>query len=120
MAAVGAAVSVQRKLAAGRWPDGVDVRVRIGIHSGEVIISEGDYVGLAVNTAARVMSAGHGGQILITSAVRTAMSSSPDGLLFRSLGAQKLKDLPEPIELFQIDAEGLGEAFPPLRDSAGR
>ncbi|MEX1271450.1 MAG: hypothetical protein WEB55_03260, partial [Acidimicrobiia bacterium] len=68
-----------------------------------------------VNTAVRVMSAGHGGQNLLTPAARVAMSSTSDGLTFRSLGAQKLKDLPEPIELLQVGAEGLAEAFPPLR-----
>ena len=117
-AAVEAAVGVQRTLAGVRWPDEVAVRVRVGIHSGEVVLSEGDYVGLAVNTAARVMSVGHGGQILLTPAVRAAMPRTPDGLTLRSLGAQRLKDIPEPLELLQVEADGLDEAFPPLRNSA--
>ena len=119
-AAVNAAVAVQRKLGAASWPHGVDVRVRIGIHRGEVIKSEGDYVGLAVNTASRVMTAGHGGQILITPAVRTAIAQMAEAASFRNLGAHRLKDLPEPIELFQVEAPGLGKAFPPLRNAASR
>jgi class 3 adenylate cyclase len=117
-AAVDAAVGVQRTLAGVRWPAGVAVRVRVGIHSGDVALSEGDYVGLAVNTAARVMSVGHGGQILLTPAVRAAMPATPDGLSLRSLGVRKLKDLPDAIELFQVEAEGLDEMFPPLRNPA--
>ncbi|HVR31098.1 MAG TPA: adenylate/guanylate cyclase domain-containing protein [Acidimicrobiia bacterium] len=112
--AVAAAVAFQRRLEAGRWPDKLAVRVRAGIHSGEVTLSEGGYVGMALNTTARVMSAGHGGQILVTAASRAAMTA-PDGVRLSSLGSHTMKDLPEPIELFEVEADGVRQRFPPLR-----
>jgi class 3 adenylate cyclase len=72
--AVRAAVGFQRRLETTRWPDHAQVRVRVGIHSGEISLSDGGYVGLSLNTAARVMAAGHGGQILTTRATRDAIS----------------------------------------------
>ena len=112
--AVAAAVAFQRRLEAGRWPDKLAVRVRSGIHSGEVTLSEGGYVGLALNTTARVMSAGHGGQILLTAASRAAMTT-PNGVRLRSLGSHRMKDLPDPIEVFVVEADGVRHEFPPLR-----
>jgi class 3 adenylate cyclase len=71
--AVAAAVSAQRALACRRWVEGVDVRVRMGLHTGEATLQLGDYVGLDVHRAARICSAGHGGQVLI-SALRASWS----------------------------------------------
>src|SRR3954447_21719801 len=68
--AVAAAVTAQRALAARRWPDGVDVRVRMGLHTGEATLRMGDYIGLDVHRAARICSAGHGGHILISGSTR--------------------------------------------------
>jgi class 3 adenylate cyclase len=114
--AVGAAAAIQRGLAAARWPDGLDVRVRVGVHSGDVVLSESGYVGLSLNTAARVMAAGHGGQILTTPATMAAAAKGLVGNIgFRSLGAHRLAGLAEPVELLQVDAEGLGDEFPRLR-----
>lgn len=115
-ASVLCAVEIQRRMVAWRWPGDLDVRVRIGLHSGEVSVSEGGYVGLSVNTAARVMSAGHGGQILITPTTRdAAMSRALEGVVFQSLGAHRLKGLPVPVELLQVEAEGLIDSFRSLR-----
>jgi class 3 adenylate cyclase len=115
-AAVLAAVGIQRKLSAGRWPGGIEVRVRIGIHSGEVTVSDSGYVGLSVNTAARAMAAGHGGQILVTASTREALGErAPDGVSFHSLGAHRLKGLRVPVELVQVEADGLPSSFSALR-----
>jgi class 3 adenylate cyclase len=112
-AALRGAIGFQRRLETARWPDGIRVRVRVGIHSGEISLSEGGYVGLSVNTAARVMAAGHGGQILTTPATRDAIGDDAlDGATFRSLGAHRFAGLPEPVELLQIEAEGLMYDFP--------
>jgi class 3 adenylate cyclase len=117
--AVRAAIGFQRRLETTRWPDRLRVRVRVGIHSGEISLSKGEYVGLSVNTAARVMAAGHGGQILTTTATQDAIGSeAPDGVLFRRLGAHRFAGLAEPVELLQIDAEGLANDFPRPRASS--
>jgi class 3 adenylate cyclase len=68
--AIAAAVGAQRALASQRWPEGVEVRVRIGVHTGEAEVRQEDYVGLDVHRAARICAAGHGGQVLISSSTR--------------------------------------------------
>jgi predicted ATPase/class 3 adenylate cyclase len=103
--AVAAAATVQQELAAESWP-GPALRVRMGIHLGEAEERGGDYFGPVVNTAARVEAAGHGGQVLITDAVRATA-----GVEASDLGAHQLRDVDEPIRLFQL---GDGE-FAPLR-----
>jgi class 3 adenylate cyclase len=115
-AALGAAVELQRAMAEGPWPDGVDVRVRAGIHSGRPTLTETGYVGLAVHAAARICYGAHGGQIVISSAARTALGDSlARGLRLRSLGSWRFQGLREPHELFQVEAHGLAARFPPLR-----
>lgn len=108
--AVEAAIAIQRRMASTRWP-GADVRLRIGVHHGTVTVSEGGYVGLAVNTASRVMSLSHGGQIVVTRAIRGAARD----VEFRDLGTFRLKGLSEPVEAFEVRAEGLMGSFPPPR-----
>src|ERR687887_840810 len=68
--AIAAAVSAQRSLASRSWPEGVDVRVRMGVHTGEAEVRQGDYVGLDVHRAARICSAGHGGEVVVSSSPR--------------------------------------------------
>src|SRR5207248_9030369 len=114
--ALSAAVEIQRRLAARTWPRGEKVCVRIGIHTGRPTLSEAGYVGLAVHTAARICSAGHGGQILASS-VTVAGFAGSDGLRFRSLGRYELPSLKEPLVLFQVDAPALRRRFPALRTS---
>ena len=85
------------------------------MHLGDAQQRGGDYFGPAVNRTARVMSAGHGGQILLSSAVAEAVSGRlPSEMQLRDLGQHRLKDLAEPLRLFQIVAPGLPETFPPL------
>jgi predicted ATPase/class 3 adenylate cyclase len=115
-AAVRAAVDAQRALAAGAWPHGADVRVRMGIHTGDAVATGGDFVGYALHQAARITAAGHGGQILVSAATaRLARSSLAADIELRKLGRHRLKDLAEPEELFQVVAEGLPVRFPTLR-----
>jgi class 3 adenylate cyclase len=109
--AVLAAVDGRRALAEHDW-QGEPIRVRIGIHTGEPLVSGTLYAGLDVHRAARVMSAGHGGQVLVSASTRAAVGDgSRDGLTFRDLGEHRLKDLLSPQRLFQVGDED----FPPLR-----
>jgi class 3 adenylate cyclase len=115
-AALDMAVAVQRELRARLWHDGLAVRVRIGIHSGKPTVSPPNYVGIAVNTTARVCAAGHGGQILVSSTTRDALRGTPSGgVRFLSLGPYRLRGLPGPVSLFQLGAKGLPSRFPALR-----
>ncbi len=113
--ALEAAVSIQRSLASEAWPDGVALRVRIGLHTGDAAREGNDYVGLDVHRAARIMGAAHGGQILISDATRIAVGDLPSALDLRDLGQHRLRDLSQPERLFQVLGEGLESAFPPAR-----
>jgi class 3 adenylate cyclase len=96
------------------WPDNVECRLRIGLHRGEPTLTDNGYVGLVVNTAARVCSAAHGRQILVTEAVRSAaVDSETAGIGFRSLGRYRLRGLPTEEALYQVEADGLQAEFPP-------
>src|SRR5215467_7391969 len=114
--AVSAAVEMQRALAAHPWPDGAIVHVRMGLHTGEPQRSAEGYVGLDVHRAARIMSAGHGGQVLLTQTTRDLVEHDlPDGVSLRDLGAHRLKDLLHPSHLFELVISGLPADFPPLK-----
>ena len=114
--AVDAAIAMQRTLRETSWPDEVDVRVRIGIHSGYPKRAAPNYIGMAVHTASRVCGAAHGGQILASGDTRTALRGSmPTGVRLRSHGRFQLRGLPEEVELFQVLAKGLASRFPPPR-----
>jgi predicted ATPase/class 3 adenylate cyclase/DNA-binding winged helix-turn-helix (wHTH) protein len=102
----------QLRLADQKWPGGASVRVRMGIHTGTPEVRDGDYVGMDVHRAARVMAAAHGGQVLITRATKDA---SPASVEVVDLGHHRLKDLPAPEHLFQLLAPGLPKDFPPVR-----
>jgi len=111
-----AAIGIQRSLQKREWPDEVDVCVRIGIHSGRTTLTETGYVGIAVNVAARVCSAGHGGQILVSSAARDLLAIElADGIALQSLGRYTFAGLAEPEALFQVRAADLRVRFPKLR-----
>jgi predicted ATPase/class 3 adenylate cyclase len=113
--AIAAAVSAQRSLATQRWPEGVDVRVRMGVHTGEAQVRQDDYVGLDVHRAARICAAGHGGQVLISSSTRELVADElPADVALRDLGEHRLKDLDRPEHLFQVVAGDLQADFPLL------
>jgi class 3 adenylate cyclase len=111
--AVDAAVAMQQSMAERAWPDGHQVRVRVGLHTGDIILTETGYVGITVHTAARIMSAAHGGQVLVSGTTRAAAAASASARLFRSLGTHRLRGLADEHELLQVEATGLGSEFPP-------
>ena len=115
-AALDTAMKIERTLKDRAWPAGVLVKVRIGIHSGRPTLTDTGYVGLVVHTAARICSAAHGGQILLSTAARNAMrESAPKGVRFRSLGAHRFRGLRKRQTIFQVEAPRLESNFPPLR-----
>lgn len=117
-AALGAAIAIHRALRDHAWQDGAELRVRIGIHTGRASLNETGYVGLAVHTVARICTAGHGGQILISSATRDALGSLPEGVQLMGLGTWRLNGLRESTELFQAQVVDLVNIFPPPRPVA--
>ncbi len=113
--AVDASVEAQRALAAEPWPDGAPLRVRIGLHTGEAAVVGGEYVGIDVHRAARIASAAHGGQVLVSRSVRAIVEDALAGdVRLRDLGEHRLKDLSRPEHLYQVEAGGLQTNFPPL------
>ncbi|HEX9634954.1 MAG TPA: adenylate/guanylate cyclase domain-containing protein [Candidatus Limnocylindria bacterium] len=117
-AALEASLVIQRAMRDHAWPDGSDVRVRIGIHSGRPTLTEGGYIGLAVHTAARICSVAHGGQIILSGATLRAVGGQATGIGFLELGVHPLEGLADREALFQAGAPDLPTAFPPLRTSA--
>lgn len=114
-AALAAAVDAQRSVLAHPWPESADVRVRMGLHTGEPLSADVGLVGLDVHRAARICAAGHGGQILVSQTARDLIGRElPTGVILIDLGERRLKDLAEPQRLFQAVAEGLPADFPPL------
>src|SRR6266571_404120 len=106
--AVSAAVAAQRALASHAWPEGAAVRVRIGLHTGEPQRTADGYVGLDVHLAARLMSVGHGGQVLLSQTTRHLVEHTlPDGVSLRDLGEHRLKDLQQQSHLFQLVIAGV-------------
>jgi len=114
--ALEAALSIERSAGGRAWPDGVEVKIRIGIHGGRPTLTDAGYVGLAVHTVARICSVAHGGQILLSAATRNAVGRARlAGIRFRSLGSHRLRGLREAQTLFQVEAADLPTRFPPLR-----
>jgi YVTN family beta-propeller protein len=116
-----AAVDGQRALLSHDWPEGVEIKVRMGLHTGQAVARDGRYTGLAVHRAARIGAAGHGGQILLSQATQTLLEDEEEENLhvsLRDLGEQQLKDLDRPVRLYQATADGLPTSFPPIRGDA--
>jgi class 3 adenylate cyclase len=102
--AVAAAVEVQRKHNEQAWPEGVAVRMRLGLHTGEPAIGEEGYTGLDVVRASRIAAVGRGGQVLLSDTTRAIVSGDlPDGVTIRSLGDQRLKDIDQPEPLHELN-----------------
>jgi YVTN family beta-propeller protein len=119
--AVAAAISGQRALAEHEWPDGTELRVRMGLHTGEPTVGGERYVGLGVHRAARVSAVGHGGQVLLSQTTRELLRDDPlPNVTLRDLGAHKLKDLDEPERIYQLVAPSLIREFPPLKTPTRR
>ena len=114
--AVTAAVAAQRALLADDWNIAETVRVRMGIHTGEAEVRDGDYSGGAVNRAERLMSVAHGGQIVVSAATEELLHDAlPEKYGFIDLGEHRLRDLGRPERLFQVAHPDLGREFAPLR-----
>ena len=114
--AVAATVAAQRALASHSWPDGEEVRVRMSVHTGEPVVGEEGYVGMDVHRAARICSAGHGGQVLLSATTAALVTGAlPEGVTQVPLGDLRLKDLSQPEHVVQLDIDGLPASFPPLR-----
>jgi YVTN family beta-propeller protein len=114
--AVAAAVAIQRSVADHEWPDGVEVLVRSGIHTGEAAAAGERYVGFSVHKAARIGNSAHGGQVLLSDATRALVEDDlPPGVFVRDLGLRQLKDVDRPERIWQVGAEGLRTEFPPPR-----
>ncbi len=113
--AVGAAIDAQRAFADHAWSEGCELRVRIGIHAGPAERRNDDYFGRTLNWTARIMSAGHGGQILISRTARDLVSDHRHGVVFRPEGEHRLKGISQPVELLSIAVDGLPSHFAPLR-----
>ena len=97
------------------------LRVRMGVHTGEAELREGDYHGATLNRAARLMAIGHGGQVLLSGITAALLDGSlPPGVTLRPLGEHRLRDLSQPERVFQLVAAGLPADFPPLRVAAAR
>ena len=118
--AVLAAIEGQRALSGYPWPDANEVKVRIGVHTGQAAPVNGRYTGLAVHRAARICAAGHGGQILVSQATQSLLEDEEEDLAvrMRDLGDQRLKDIERPVRLYQVAAPGLPTQFPPPRSEA--
>ena len=114
--ALEAALSAQRTLFADEWPQTGPLRVRVALHTGAAEERDGDYFGPPVNRVARLLSAAHGGQVLLSlPAQELVRDQLPAGTSLRDLGEYRLKDLFRPERVFQLIATGLPVEFPPLR-----
>jgi predicted ATPase/class 3 adenylate cyclase/DNA-binding CsgD family transcriptional regulator len=116
VAALSAAVTIQRVVSAEPWPSGLPVRVRVTLHSGACAERDGELVGPVVNRAARLLDVGHGGQVLVTAAASALLADRlPGGIALRDLGEQRLRDLGRAERVFQVTGPGLAEEFGVLR-----
>src|SRR4029453_6140047 len=114
--AVRAALDRQRRLTEHHWPANASLRARMGIHSGEGRLLDGDYVGIDVHRTARITDAGHGGQGVVSEAAHAlAAAALPPNAALRDLGEHRLKDLERPERVFQLVAPGMPADFPALR-----
>jgi predicted ATPase/class 3 adenylate cyclase len=114
---VAAALACQQALVGEAWP-GLPgpLRARMGVHTGEADLREGDYYGSTINRAARLMSIAAGGQTLLSSATAELVRDQlPEGAALLDLGEMRLKDLARPEHVFQLNGTGLPVDFPPLR-----
>ena len=115
-ACVDAAIQMQRALMSHAWPAEEAVRARMGIHSGEASQTAAGLAGLQTNLAARIAAVAHGGQVVVSSSSAGLLADSlPAGVGLKDLGLHRLRDVGGAVQIFQLQAEGLPAAFPPLR-----
>jgi class 3 adenylate cyclase len=113
--ALEAALAAQKAIFSESWDERSRVRVRMALHTGGVEERDGDYFGPPVNRVVRLLSAGHGGQTLLSRTTREQVESClPEGISTRDMGERRLKDLKEPERIFQLLDPDLPSEFPPL------
>ncbi len=113
--ALESAIRLQRAIRQEDWGD-APLRVRVAVHTGEAEERDGDYFGPAVNLAARLVDAAHGGQVLVSSATQEVVGGAlPDDVSLLDLGEHRLRDIDNSMRVFQVQAPGVEAAFPPLR-----
>ncbi len=115
-----ASVEAQRRLLQHPWPDGVPLRVRIGLHTGEPDRHEDGYIGMDVHRAARIAATASGGQTVMSASTQVLLGDQLEDVSVRDLGWHRLKDLAGPEHLYDVSAAGLPEAYPPLRSLGTR
>src|SRR5437773_4531631 len=114
--AIGATLQLQRAIVDPRATNDIALKVRCGVHAGAVQRRDNDFYGSAVNRGARIMSAAHGGQVLVSHAVATLVEGRlPTGIALRDLGSVRLRDLAHPERLYQVIAPDMRREFPALR-----
>ncbi|MEJ2302060.1 MAG: adenylate/guanylate cyclase domain-containing protein [Anaerolineales bacterium] len=114
-AAVFAAIAAQKSMQSESWDNTPPLRIRIGLHTGKAQYRQGDYYGSTVNRAARLMSIGHGGQILLSQATQELVKDDlPDRIVLQDMGLHTLRGLTRPEQVYQILVPGLLAEFPPL------
>jgi predicted ATPase/class 3 adenylate cyclase len=119
--AITAVVEVQRHLATQHWPAESVVAVRMGVHTGDVGMVGGEYVGIDIHRAARIAAAAHGGQVLLSATTRAVVEDAlPVGVTTLDLGEHRLRDFDQPVHVFQLVIDGLRARFPPLHALATR
>jgi class 3 adenylate cyclase len=111
--AAAAAVEAQRVHAEHSWPEGEHVRVRMGLHTGEPVVGEEGYLGLDVVRAARICTAGKGGQVLVSESTKALLGLSlPEGVSVHPMGERRLKDLDEPERVYELVIDGVEQPEP--------
>jgi class 3 adenylate cyclase len=116
LAAVQAALEVQRALQERAWVDGAAVRIRIGIHSGYPTSVAANYIGMAVHVTSRITDAAHGGQTVISGDTKLALTGTTlNGVRWQQLGVHRLRGIRTDVTLIQVNGKGLATTFPPLR-----
>jgi predicted ATPase/class 3 adenylate cyclase len=119
--AVRAAAQAQLQLTTAGRSVGTPILVRMGLHTGEGKLGGDDYVGMDVHRAARIAAAGHGGQVLLSDATRALVAHDlPAGVALRDMAQHRLKDLPAPEHLWQLEIDGLPADFQALRSLDAR
>jgi class 3 adenylate cyclase/tetratricopeptide (TPR) repeat protein len=118
-AAVRAAITAQKMVAAEPWPNRIPLRIRMGIHVGSSDERDGDFYGSTLNRAARVMALAHGEQVVVSDlAQRLARREVAADIEFVALGVHVLRGIPEPEPIYQVAADGIRRQFPPITSGA--
>jgi len=111
--AVAGAVAVQRAHVAQAWPQGVEVRIRLGLHTGEPVVGNDGYTGLDVVRASRIAATASGGQVLLSEATSAIVAKHlPEGVALKPAGQRQLKDIDEPEDVFELVIPGVAVTAP--------